>query len=86
MFQLLQALPEELLQDILERVDKRNLSSLNLASRWAYAAASPLIWRDVDLIDCRRPHANGEVDEHDDTPLLRKLVILATSVHISMSV
>ena len=82
----LQQLPEELLHDILDRLEKRSLSTLNLVSRWCYEAASPLIWRDVQLVDCRTEHEDG-FDDHDDTPLLRKLLILAkyaTSLDLRM--
>ena len=76
-FQLLQQLPEELLHEILERLSHHDLVCLNLASRWCYEIATPLIWREVELVDCRTYHDEGGVDEHDDTPLLKKLLILA---------
>ncbi|KAK3697145.1 hypothetical protein LTR37_017641 [Vermiconidia calcicola] len=74
-FQLLQRLPEELLQDILERLSKHDLSLLNPASRWCYRVATPLIWREVQLVDCRTLHED-ETDDHDDTPFLKKLLVL----------
>lgn len=73
---LVAQLPDELLQDILERLAKPDLSRLSLVSKWCYKLATPLIWRDVSLVDCRAFHEDG-VDEHDDTPLLRKLLVLA---------
>ena len=79
----LQQLPEELLHDILERIDKRWLVELNLVSRWCYKVATPLIWREVQLVDCCTQHEDG-VDDHDDFPLLEKLVVLARWVLSSM--
>ena len=73
---LLQQLPEELLYDVLERIDKPDLSDLNLVSRWCYKVATPLIWREIELVDCSTEHEDG-VDEHDDTPILEKLIVLA---------
>lgn len=69
-------LPEELLHDIVERLDRYNLFALSLASRWCWGLAAPLIWREVHLVDCRTTHTDT-VDEHDDTPLLKKLLVLA---------
>jgi hypothetical protein len=73
-------LPPELLQQIFDLLEKTDLSSLNLAARWCYELATPLIWREVELTDCSTTtEYNGEpaVDQHDDTPLLKKLLILA---------
>ena len=80
--QLLQRLPEELLQDVIERLNKQDLYSFNLLSRWCHQVATPIIWREVELVDCRTRHENHEdaVDEHDDTPLIKKLLILAKYV------
>lgn len=85
-FQLLHQLPEELLQEVLERLDKHNLTSLNLASQWGRRVATPLVWREVILTDCRTIHEDGLEDHHDDTPLLRKLLILAKSPWIASCV
>lgn len=75
-FQLLHRLPEELRFDILERLGKTDLTFFGETSRWTYDLATPLIWRDVELVDCRTQHEES-VDEHDDTPLLKKLLVLA---------
>lgn len=86
-FQLLQQLPEELLQDILERIDHDSLGRLTLVSRWCYNKASVLKWREVELVDCRTQHEDSlGVDEHDDTALIKKLLILATNPHIARCV
>lgn len=76
-FRLLHQLPEELLQDILPRLDAAALKSLSLASKGCYRLALPLLWRQVVLTDCETVY-DDSTDEHDDTPLIRKLIILAT--------
>ena len=80
-FQLLHRLPEELLQIVVDSLTQQDLKCLNLASKWTYSVATPLIWREVNLVDCRTRHSEHqlrpETDEHDDTPLLRKAVLLA---------
>jgi hypothetical protein len=85
----LQALPEELLQYVVEHLDNYGLSGFSLAAKWCLELASSVRWREVALTDCSRTHAseddsNGrrdaQIDDHDDTPLLRKLVVLATYV------
>lgn len=85
---LLSELPEELLQDVIERLEKHDLLALNLVSRWAHQVATPQIWRDVELVDCRTYHGHeDEFDEHDDTPIIQKLLLfvndpwLASRVH-----
>lgn len=83
----LEALPEELLQCIVEHLDGRGLNGFSLAAKWCYELASSVRWREVVLTDCLRVHPserdrNGNeierIDDHDDTPLLKKLVVLAT--------
>ncbi|KAK3070351.1 hypothetical protein LTR53_010615 [Teratosphaeriaceae sp. CCFEE 6253] len=75
-FQLLHRLPEELLLDILERLERPDQECLQLTSRWGYRVATPLRWREVELVDCRT-HYDDSVDEHDDTPLIKILLLLA---------
>ena len=83
----LEELPEELLQHIVEHLDGRGLSAFSLAAKWCYELASSVRWREVVLTDCLRQHPterdeNGDeierIDDHDDTPLLKKLIVLAT--------
>lgn len=85
----LQALPGELLQHIVEYLDGDGLSRFSLAARWCYESAASVQWREVTLTDCAREHtglAHHEIladtrdDDHDDTPLLKKLIVLATYV------
>jgi len=97
----LDALPEELLQVILDHLAKPDLQQLSLVSHWCRETATPLIWREVELVDCRTlytetgaVHSSGpgstggtvgripagavvRSDEHDDTPLIKKLWVLA---------
>jgi hypothetical protein len=78
-FSLLQSLPTELFQDILELLDKSDLCRLNLTSRWSYELATPLIWRELELTDrTSETHSREDdaVDEHDDTPMLKKLLVI----------
>lgn len=85
-FQLLQSLPEELLQEVIEQLDRRSLFALNLASRQCRQFATPRIWREVCLQDRHTVHEGGVNDHHDDTPLLRKLLILVNDPWIASCV
>lgn len=82
-------LPEELLQDVIDRLERPALKALSLSSRWGYQTATPRIWRNVELVDCRTDRrvydeqgrcVDELSDEHDDTPLIRILIILARCV------
>lgn len=55
-------LPKELIQDIVERLDNNDLYNVNLTSRRCSKFAAPLIWRDVELVDCRAHSSWGEED------------------------
>lgn len=77
-FQLLHFLPKELLDDVLSRLEQPDLGRLNLACQWLYTVGAPFVWREVTLTDYSAPRGPGEIDDHDDTPMLRKLLILAT--------
>lgn len=74
-------LPEELLQETLNFLDGRALLNLAQSSKWAYEKAIPLLWNDVELVDCRKRHFDEDVpyntDDHDDSPIIRKLIVLA---------
>lgn len=97
-------LPSELVAAIFARLSRDDLCELNLTSKACRTLAAPLIWKHVDLIDCRAhtspttghrtvtygagtaTHSGRSIplgaspggDEHDDTPLIKKLWILAT--------
>lgn len=97
-FRLLHSLPPELLQEILSYLPNPSLGTLNQTSKWSYNLTTPLIWREVLLTDRstthpgfagspRSPPVDAEQEDcHDDTPLLRKLVILATRPWIAAQV
>jgi hypothetical protein len=105
---LLLELPEELLQVVLDYLPRSALKQLNFASKACRDKATPHIWREVELVDCRtNPESNGRPiyannsylnaqripagaqvlgDEHDDGPLIKKLLVLATQPWIAASV
>lgn len=85
-FQLLHALPPELLDLILSYLDRPSQATLNLTSQWTRSLALPLLWRHVVLTDQTTHRSDDEVDFHDDTPLLRKLLLLATNPHLARHV
>jgi hypothetical protein len=97
-------LPAELIAAIFDDLSRDDLYELNLTSQACRQHAAPLIWRHLDLIDCRAQRsltsgflsvsygpgtalhsgrgipagAQVQGDEHDDTPLIRRLWVLAT--------
>lgn len=87
-------LPTELIQQVLEFLDRDSLCGFTLASRNAYSLATPLVWREVELVDCKTVHslpegqqgtllyARDREDDHDDTPLIKKLLVLAKYVFL----
>ncbi|KAF2214267.1 hypothetical protein CERZMDRAFT_57621 [Cercospora zeae-maydis SCOH1-5] len=90
----LHQLPEELLQDILERLDRPALKHLSLTCSWCYKISIPHLWREVDLVDCKSSTSSAYLDtldqpshdDHDDTPLIKKLFLLATKPHLAEQV
>ena len=89
----LNALPVELHQQIVDFLDRDSQNFYSLTYKRAWDVVTNAIWRDVKLIDQRSRHQvpeelkkpsveggkpfNGR-DEHDDTPIIRKLLVLAT--------
>ncbi|KAF2109224.1 hypothetical protein BDV96DRAFT_242073 [Lophiotrema nucula] len=92
------SLPEELLQLILSFVAASGLKNLALVSKCAYRQAVGPLWRDVCLMDTFRLYTDGErakvygdrgqgePDEHDDTPIIQKLYILAKNPFLASKV
>lgn len=85
----LENLPEELLQLIVSHLRTADLKRTALSSRTLHRHAADLLWQNVCLVDRRTLHAIDyphslliergchESDEHDDTPIIEKLYILA---------
>ena len=73
-------LPEELLQETLKSLNKAGLAAFAQTSRWAHQKAIPFLWNRVELVDCRTRHPDMPYhsDEHDDSMIIRKLIVLAT--------
>lgn len=97
------ALAEELVLSITSHIQRKDLYPLALVSKKCHRLVTPLIWKDVELIDCRTStdsaghrfvtygpatatHRGRNIpagtqlssDEHDDTPLIKILLVLAT--------
>jgi len=84
-FSMLTSLPTELITDILDRLHTRDLAQLSLTSRWSNTVAVPFIWREVELKDRTTDHGSHDgIDQHDDTPLIRKLYILTQYVMVCL--
>lgn len=47
------SLPTELLSAVFAHLDREDLYEINLTSKACRTLAAPLIWKHVDLIDCR---------------------------------
>lgn len=75
-------LPQELLQATLNFLDRPALLGLALSCRWGYHVAMPYLWSHVELVDCRENHPDMPYssDEHDDSPIIKILMVLATYV------
>jgi hypothetical protein len=73
-------------------LDTSTLKDIALVSQKLYRHATDILWQNVCLADQWKLHMNeqtdqlwgdrgrGESDEHDDTPIIQKLYILATYV------
>jgi hypothetical protein len=98
------ALAEELVLSVTSHIQRKDLCALALVSKKCHRLVTPLIWKDVELIDCRATtdpttghrfvtygpatatHRGRNIpagtklssDEHDDTPLIKILLVLAT--------
>jgi hypothetical protein len=98
------AVAEELVLSIISHVSRNDLCTLARVSKKFHRLVTPLIWKDVELIDCRADtdpdtghrdvtygpatatHRGRNIlagtrlysDEHDDMPLIKILLVLAT--------
>jgi hypothetical protein len=63
-------LPEELLHNIITSLPRGDLCNFNLVNRHCYGSATPWIWREVELIDCRstrqRPRLRTQSGQRGD--------------------
>jgi hypothetical protein len=94
----LESLPDELLQLILSFLSTADLKHAALASKGLHSHATDYLFKHVTLRDTWRLHLNdatrylwgergqGECDEHDDTPIIQKLFILARSPTLASKV
>jgi hypothetical protein len=89
----LESLPEELLQLIVWYLPVPALRNTALVSTTLNRHATDVLWQNVCLVDQWRLHPDadpepliedtrglGQSDEHDDSPIIQKLLILATYV------
>ncbi|KAI5208680.1 hypothetical protein E4T39_01434 [Aureobasidium subglaciale] len=85
---LLSKLPEEILHETLRYLDDTDLFRFAQACRWAYDKSIPLLWQNVELTDCRTTNSTNTdwSDDHDDTPIIRKLLVLASNPWIASHV
>ncbi|KAF2146346.1 uncharacterized protein K452DRAFT_348888 [Aplosporella prunicola CBS 121167] len=87
---LFPTLPSELICNILELLDPPDLAKFALTCRWGYDQAIPQLWKDLELKDCWTLHPRNtrlqlaslrceteDSDEHDDTPIVKKLLVIA---------
>lgn len=86
----IETLPDELLQLVFELLPTSALKEAALVSKCFSRHATDFLWHNVCLMDEWKLHLSddtrhlygdrgqGEPDEHDDTPILCKLYILAT--------
>lgn len=94
----LENLPGELLQLVVACLSTADLRKTALTSRALHRHATDILWQHVCLVDKRTPRTNdlydeieGEYerivsDEHDDSPIIEKLYILATNPGLASKV
>lgn len=94
----LEHLPSELLQLIVGYLSTATLKDTALVCRELHRHASDVLWHSVCLTDQWKLHVNedtaqswghrgrGESDEHDDTPIARKLHLLAANPALAAKV
>ncbi|KAK8239572.1 hypothetical protein IWZ00DRAFT_556883 [Phyllosticta capitalensis] len=89
-------LPDELVHAIFEYLDYGELARVAVTCSWGYERATPLLWKDLELKDKWTLHPKEEraqiaahrckdnrCDEHDDTPIIKKLLVLASKPAIA---
>lgn len=95
----LENLPDELLQLIVAHLSSEDLKRTALTSRTLHRHATDLLWQNVCLVDTWTPRLNDQIDilwgeragapesdEHDDTPIIETLYVLATNPTLAAKV
>ncbi|KAF2007193.1 hypothetical protein P154DRAFT_614613 [Amniculicola lignicola CBS 123094] len=84
----LELLPAEILQAVLSHLDTTALKRTALVCKLLHHEATAILWREVRLIDAHSDHVGqeGDRDQHDDTPIIQKLHILATNKDLASKV
>lgn len=83
MYSQLEALPEELLGHIFSKLSHAEQCNTALASWRCYHMTVPLLYQSIDLVD--RCNLDGW-DEHDDTPMIRILLVLIKNPYLASKV
>jgi hypothetical protein len=68
----MELLPEEILVDIFELLPRSAQGHMALVNHLAYRLVTPIMYRQITFTDCPNPSTN---DEHDDTPMIRMLIL-----------
>lgn len=79
----LELLPDELWNEICIRLNRAEQSNTALASWHCYHRVVPHLYRVIELVDCRNDETG---DEHDDTPMIRILLVLANNPYLASNV
>jgi hypothetical protein len=83
-----ECLPDELLQLVFKALSTSDLKHAAVVSKCFYRHATDFLWHEVALVDTWKLHkttqyqiyssrGEGDLDDHDDTPIIQKLFILA---------
>lgn len=76
-------MPPELLDDIVGRLSRWSQRHAALVCRTLYNAVIPQLYHSIELVDRRNV---GTGDEHDDSPMIRMLLVLAQNPFIASQV
>lgn len=79
----LEALPLEILDDIVGRLPRWSQRHAAGACRKLYSLVIPQLYRSIELVNCRNA---GTGDEHDDSPMIRMLLVLAQNSFLASQV
>ncbi|KAH0553059.1 hypothetical protein GP486_006747 [Trichoglossum hirsutum] len=79
-------LPAELLDTILLYLTRPDLCSIARVSRRFYAPAVSFIYSKIRLVDRHNPNRLGGLDDHDDTNIIRILMVLCKNSFLASKV